>query len=47
MFIAGTKTVQGTTTNFISNYTNRSDFREKLHAELDPIVDKVKHDFVN
>ena len=47
MFIAGTKTVQGTTTNFIANYTNRPDFRERLHKELDPFVDKIKHDFVN
>lgn len=47
MFIAGTKTVQGTTTNFLGNYCNRSDFREKLHKELDPFVDNIKHDFLN
>ena len=47
MFVAGTKTVQGTTTNFLGHYVNRPEFREKLHAEIDPIVNKVKHDFVN
>lgn len=47
MFIAGTKTVQGTTTNFLGNYTNREEFRKKLHEELDPFVEKIKHDWVN
>ena len=47
MFIAGSKTVQGTTTNFLGNYTNRADWREKLHKELDVLTEKVKHDWLN
>jgi len=31
MFIAGTKTVQGTTTNFIGQYINNEDLRHKFH----------------
>ena len=25
---------------------NREDFRKKLHAEIDPLIEKVKHDWV-
>lgn len=46
IFIAGTKTVQGTTTNFIGMYANNEEWRAKLHAEMDPLVNKVKHDWI-
>jgi len=47
MFFAGTKTVQTTTTNLLGLYCNTPSFRDKLHKEMDPLVDKVKHDWVN
>ena len=47
MFIAGSKTVQSTTTNLISMYMINEELRTKLHAELDPLVEKVKGDWVN
>jgi cytochrome P450 len=46
MFIAGTKTVQGTTTNFITQYIVNEDLRTNFHAETDPLCAKVGHDFV-
>ena len=47
MFIAGSKTVQATTTNLITQYMINEDLRTKLHKELDPLVEKVKGDWVN
>jgi cytochrome P450 len=46
MFIAGTKTVQGTTTNLLGLYCNTPEFKEKLHKDMDPLVEKVQHDWV-
>ena len=40
MFIAGSKTVQATTTNFITHMLHRPDLREKLDAELNPMFEK-------
>jgi len=40
MFIAGSKTIQVTTTNFITHMLHRPDLREKLDAELNPMLEK-------
>lgn len=40
MFIAGAKTIQVTTTNFITHMLHRPDLREKLDAELNPVLEK-------
>jgi len=45
LFVAGSKTVQTTTTNLIGRYTNNEEFKVKLHKELDVLVEKVKHDW--
>ena len=47
MFVAGTKTVQGTTTNFIGQYIHNEELRKNFHAEVDPLIEQVKNDFVN
>ena len=41
MFIAGSKTVQVTTTNFITHMLHRPDLKEKLDAELNPVFEKT------
>jgi len=46
MFIAGTKTVQGTTTNFIGQWINNEELRENFFKEVNPLIEKVKNDFV-
>ena len=46
MFIAGSKTVQGTTTNFLSQYVNNENLRKGFHAEVDPLLEKVSGNFV-
>ena len=47
MFIAGSKTVQGTTTNFLGHYCSNEKLRKDFHAEVDPIIEQCKDDFVN
>jgi len=47
MFIAGSKTVQGVTTNFLGQYMNNEELRTKFHAEVDPIMAEVKDDMLN
>ena len=46
MFIAGSKTIQTTTTNFITHMLHRPDIKAKLDAELNPFLDKCKDNFM-
>jgi len=46
MFIAGSKTIQTTTTNFITHMLHRPDLRAKLDAELNPVLEKCKDNFM-
>ena len=46
MFIAGSKTVQTTTTNFITHLLHRPDLKERLDAELNPMLEKCKENFM-
>ena len=46
MFIAGSKTVQTTVTNFITHMLHRPDLRAKVDAEVNPILNKCKDDFM-
>ena len=47
MFIAGSKTIQTTTTNLITHLLHRSEIREKLYAEVNPVLERTKEDFMN
>lgn len=47
MFIAGSKTVQGATTNFLGQYINNEELRTKFHAETDPLMKEVQDDVLN
>ena len=42
MFVAGSKTVQGTTTNFLGQYMNNEELRKNFHAEIDPLMKEVE-----
>ena len=46
MFFAGSKTIQTTTTNFITHMLHRPDLKEKLHAEIDPMLAKCEANFM-
>ena len=46
MFIAGSKTIQTTKTNMITHLLTRPDIKEKLYAEVDPILERTKDDFM-
>jgi len=46
MFIAGSKTVQATTTNFFTHMLHRPEVRAKVDAELSPFLDKCKENFM-
>jgi cytochrome P450 len=47
MFIAGSKTVQATTTNFLCHMLHRPDLKEKVGLELDPFLEKCKDNFMD
>ena len=47
MFIAGSKTLQVTTTNLITHLLHRPDIKEKLYAEVNPILEKTHEDFMS
>ena len=42
LFIAGSKTIQATTTNFITHLLEDKELCDKFHAEIDPILDPIK-----
>ena len=44
MFLAGSKTIQGTTTNFITHLTEFTELRDKFRAEIDPVLEPIKND---
>ena len=46
MFIAGSKTLQTTTTNLITHLLHRPDIKEKLYAEVNPILERTQEDFM-
>ena len=46
MFIAGSKTIQTTKTNMITHLLTRPEIKEKLYAEVDPILERTKDDFM-
>jgi cytochrome P450 len=46
MFIAGAKTVQITTTNFIMMMKHRPDIKAKFEAEYQPLMEQVKDDIM-
>lgn len=46
MFFAGSKTVQGTITNFITTMLHEPEEFARLKAETDGIMDKVKDDIM-
>ena len=47
MFLAGSKTVQITTTNLITNLIHHPEVYQKLRAEIDPYMATVKDDIMN
>ena len=47
MFIAGSKTIQTTTTNLITHLLHRPEIKEKLYAEVNPVLERTKEDFMN
>jgi cytochrome P450 len=47
MFMAGSNTVQGTTTNFLCHYASNEKLRKDFHAEVDPCMAEVKDDMLN
>ena len=46
MFLAGSKTVQTTTSNLITSLLFNPDVYKKFRAEVDPLMDRVKDDIV-
>ena len=46
MFLAGSKTLQTTTTNLITHLLHRPDIKEKIFQELNPVLEKCKEDFM-
>ena len=46
LFVAGSKTVQITTTNFICLLQHRPDIKAKFEAEYQPLIDQVKDDIM-
>ena len=44
-FLAGMKTIQVTTTNLIYYLNKHPEYKEKLNAELFPVLDKIKTNF--
>ena len=46
MFIAGSKTVQSTTSNLITTMLHEPEVYAKLKAEVDPFMSKVKDDIM-
>ena len=44
MFLAGSQTVQNTTTNTITTMCFEPEIKAKLLAEIDPIMESVKDD---
>lgn len=46
IFFAGMKTVQASTSNFIYFMTKHPEYKQKFLAEVIPVVEKAKGDFV-
>ena len=44
MFLAGSKTIQGTTTNFVTHLTEFTELRDRFRAEIDPVLEPIKDD---
>ena len=47
MFIAGSKTIQGTTTNFITHCIEDPSLSERFHAEIDPVLEPMKNNITD
>ena len=47
MFIAGSKTVQATTTNFFTHMLHRPEVKAKVDAELTQFLEKCEEDFMD